>query len=69
MLYVQQSLTPDEELIHIGHFHWIYTFKAIMAAVNGMILCIAVLILSVYFLEHYWSYIDRRYSDLDKQLR
>ena len=30
MLYVQQSLAPDEEIIHIGHFHWMYDVKAIM---------------------------------------
>lgn len=59
MLYVQQSLTPDEELIHIGHFHWMYTFKAILKAVYGLIGCIVVLVASVYFLDHYWGYVSR----------
>ena len=59
MLYVQQSLTPDEELIHIGHFHWMYSAQAIMAIVNGFILCIAVLIGSVYGLEHFGLFINR----------
>lgn len=61
MLYVQQSLAPDEELIHIGHFHWMYTFKAVMSAVNGLILCILMLVLSVYFLEHYWFYVTHKH--------
>lgn len=59
MLYVQQSLTPDEELIHIGQFHWMYTFKAISHAVNGLIGCVIVLIGAVYFLDHYWGYVSR----------
>lgn len=36
MLYVQQSLGPDEELVHIGKFHWIYTFNAFMAILWGV---------------------------------
>jgi hypothetical protein len=60
VLYVQQSLTPDEELIHIGQFHWIYTLKAVLAAVNGLILCIIILIASVYFLENYWHHVTSR---------
>ena len=59
MLYVQQSLSPNERLIHIGHFHWMYTVKAVSKAVEGLIGCILVLILSVYFLEHYWVYMSR----------
>jgi hypothetical protein len=55
MMYVQQSLTPDEELIHVGHFHWFYSFMAIMSIVNGVIGCLLVLFCSVYFLDHYWS--------------
>lgn len=37
MLYVQQSLGPDEELVHIGKFHWIYTFNAFMAILWGVL--------------------------------
>ena len=36
MLYVQQSLAPDEELIHIGRFHWFYDVQAIMNIVWGL---------------------------------
>lgn len=59
MMYVQQSLAPDEELIHIGHFHWFYNFMAIMSIVNGVIGCILVLVGSVYFLENFWGMIAK----------
>jgi uncharacterized membrane protein YdbT with pleckstrin-like domain len=54
MLYVQQSLSPDEEIIHIGHFHWMYTVKAVLAIVWGIVGCIAVILGALYFQEHYW---------------
>ena len=49
MLYVQQSLTPGEELIHVGHFHWMYTLGAIMSIFGGILSCIGVIIAAVYF--------------------
>lgn len=49
MLYVQQSLGADEELVHIGHFHWMYTFAAVMSIVWGAVACIAVIWGALYF--------------------
>lgn len=43
MLYVQQSLGPEEELVHVGNFHWIYTFSAAMSIVWGLALCIGII--------------------------
>lgn len=43
MLYVQQSLGPDEELVHVGHFHWVYDIKAYMAIVWGVVISVAVI--------------------------
>ncbi len=37
MLYVQQSLGPNEELVHVGKFHWIYTVNAFMAILWGIL--------------------------------
>lgn len=54
MLYVQQSLSPDEEIIHIGHFHWFYTFNAIMAIFWGILGCVVVIVGAIYFTENYW---------------
>lgn len=53
MRYVQQSLGPDEELIHIGHFHWMYSVYAIMKIVYGFIGAIAVLVGGVYFQRYF----------------
>ena len=48
MLYVEQSLGPDEELVHIGNFHWFYTLQAFMAIFWGVVACVAVLGISVF---------------------
>ncbi len=53
MLYVQQSLSPGEELVHIGHFHWMYTLQAILSIVWGIVGCIGVIIGAVYFNNHF----------------
>lgn len=44
MYYVQQSLGKNEELIHVGHFHWMYNVGAVMHIVWGIILCVLVLV-------------------------
>src|SRR5262245_15164901 len=48
MLYVQQSLGPNEELVHIGRFHWMYTVNAFMAVLWGIIGSILVILGSIY---------------------
>lgn len=48
MLYVQQSLGPDEELVHIGDFHWMYTVQAFLSIVWGVFLTLVVLFGGVY---------------------
>jgi hypothetical protein len=42
MLYVQQSLGPDEEILIGARFHWMYTFQAVMWIMFGLALGIAV---------------------------
>ena len=49
MLYVQQSLGADEEIIHIDQFHWMYTLSALMSIVWGLVACIVVIWASLYF--------------------
>lgn len=44
MLYVQQSLGSDEEIVQFGHFHWWYTFEAFMAIFWGMVGSIVVIV-------------------------
>lgn len=47
MLYVQQSLGPNEELVHVGKFHWMYTVSAFFAILWGFILSILVMVVAV----------------------
>ncbi len=44
MLYVQQSLGPNEELVHIGKFHWMYTVNAFMSIFWGLVSAIIVMV-------------------------
>lgn len=48
MLYIQQSLGPDEELVQVGQFHWMHTFQAFMAIFWGMLASIVVLVGATY---------------------
>jgi membrane protein YdbS with pleckstrin-like domain len=43
MLYVEQSLGPDEEIVHFGKFHWMYNVSAAMSIVTGVVGTILVL--------------------------
>lgn len=47
MLYVQQSLGPDEELVHIGQFHWMYTVNAFFSILWSLFLGIVVIIMAI----------------------
>jgi uncharacterized membrane protein YdbT with pleckstrin-like domain len=53
MLYIQQSLGPEEELVHIGHFHWMYTVMAVMNIVWGVIFCIITLVAAAYLTSNF----------------
>ncbi len=48
MLYVQQSLAPDEKLIYMGKFHWWYNVQAAMSIVWGVFICALIIGLAVY---------------------
>ncbi len=52
MLYVQQSLAPDERMIYVAKFHWFYDVQAIMAIVWGLFFAVSILI-SFETLVHY----------------
>ncbi len=43
MLYVQQSLAPDEQLIYVAKFHWFYDVQAIMNIVWGAFLAVTLM--------------------------
>lgn len=44
MDYIRQSLAEDEELVHVGHFHWFYTFSAILNIVFGVVFAVAIIV-------------------------
>lgn len=44
MLYVEQSLGPDEELVHVGRFHWMYTVQAFMAIIWGIVISLMIVL-------------------------
>lgn len=48
MLYVQQSLGPDEELVYVGRFHWMYTVTAANWVIVGILMTIGVLVAAAY---------------------
>ncbi len=64
MLYVQQSLGPDEELVHIGKFHWIYTVNAFMAILWG-VLGTTVVVVGAVFMYHKLGLLPHEVSWLD----
>lgn len=45
--YIQQSLTDGEELVHLGHFHWMYNAQAIMNIVFSAALAIGILVFAI----------------------
>lgn len=47
LLYVEQSLAPDEKLIHIGRFHWFYDVQAFMNLVWGLFFAVSLLISAI----------------------
>lgn len=53
MLYIQQSLGPDEELVHVGQFHWMFTVTAFMSIIWGAFLCMVVLVGAVVVQEKF----------------
>jgi hypothetical protein len=43
MTYIQQSLAPEERLVHIGRFHWLYTLAACMSIFWGLVTAVAII--------------------------
>ena len=58
MLYVQQSLSPGEELVFVGHFPWIYTANALMGIVWGAVGCAGVIAGTIYIQNRFGEGFD-----------
>ena len=52
MLYVQQSLGPDEELIHVGEYHWMYTVQSFSSILWGIAASLLMIVGSVFVYKH-----------------
>lgn len=52
MMYVQQSLAPDEKLVHIGQFHWFYDVQAMMCIVWGIFFAVSLLAAAINLEPH-----------------
>lgn len=66
MLYIQQSLNPNEEIIKVGRFHWWYTFGASMWVLIGIAFMISIL-----YGAYYWEvmqYVKVNYSNLPDEM-
>ncbi|MCB9983185.1 MAG: PH domain-containing protein [Rhodospirillales bacterium] len=44
MLYVEQSLGANEELVHVGKFHWMYTVHSFMAILWGIVISLMIVV-------------------------
>lgn len=53
LAYVRQSLSPGEELIYVGRFHWMYTLAAIMNIVWGVLTCVAIIVGAVIYYRNF----------------
>ncbi len=70
MLYVQQSLGPNEEILLGARFHWMYTFKAVMWIVFGLAAGIAIAYTAIWWevnqvIRELYSHVPpERYAEL-----
>lgn len=67
MLYVQQSLNPNEEIVQVGQFHWWYTFNAVTWIVMGVIGLFGVL-----YAGYYWEvsqFVRANFAGLPAELK
>jgi uncharacterized membrane protein YdbT with pleckstrin-like domain len=51
MLYIEQSLADDEELLHVAHFHWMHDVRAVLNIIFGVIGSVLFLVGSVFMYQ------------------
>lgn len=67
MQYVSESLNPNEDIIRVGHFHWMYTLNASLWIVIGLIGAGGLL-----FAAYYWEIsraVSTQFSGLPDELK
>ena len=56
MLYIQQSLGPDEELMHVGVYHWMHDVRAAMNIVFGALMAVMVIAGGIFIYQKMGKY-------------
>ena len=49
MDYIRQSISDDEELIHVAQFHWMYVVGALLNLLFSIVLSIFILFMALHF--------------------
>lgn len=49
MDYIRQSISDDEELIHIAQFHWMYVVSALLSLLFSVILALFIMYMAIRF--------------------
>lgn len=64
--YIRQSLSDDEELIHIAHFHWMYNVQAVFNVIFGAALAIGIIVFAIKFQPMMFGTIPDGLSPIDQ---
>lgn len=64
--YIKQSLSEDEQLIHIARFHWMYNVQAVFNVVFGAAFAIAIIVFAIKFEPIMFGNIPDGVSGLDQ---
>jgi len=66
MDYIRQSLSEEEELIHVAEFHWMYNVQAVFNAIFGTIFSILIIVFAIKYqpamfgaIPDHLSYVDQ----------
>lgn len=62
MTYIQQSLAPDERLVHLGRFHWLYTVSACMNIAWGALMAAGIIAGAIYAQIHTGTSLGARFD-------
>jgi uncharacterized membrane protein YdbT with pleckstrin-like domain len=64
--YIKQSLSEDERLIHIAHFHWMYNVRAVFNVIFGAALSVGIIIFALKFQPVMFGDLPQGLSTMDQ---
>lgn len=65
MDYIRQSISDDEELIHVAHFHWMYVVSAVFNVLFSIGLALLILYIAIRFEPAIFGQIDHNLGLID----